>query len=349
MPHTTLKISTSRKVISLIGLLILLTACQPVEPERAVIVRQIVVTATPTITPLPTETATVWLEEVRPTATPLPTPSPGEIKVIVAANKGAAITPVSWHFRNLIASSEDITIFENDGLIEMKYEGYCGDECRFTTRLLLKHVADGELPDFVAHTYTSRDYYDGSRQFQLLEGRVEIDEWDLDGVISGRIVRNDDDYHWPSFEFWHDFSAETLAGRHFAGKLVSTDALRTALQTGSPIEKRSAMLIIRQLRIRSTARMFELVPDLIAAIADTTMFDDDSTGTSLQFIGREAIFTLSALASVRDGTYYANRSPLLDYDFFDGSNASVETIPSPERITEIQANWQALFDVLPDQ
>jgi len=327
-----------------------LAACHRAAPPTAIPTNTIaktviVVTATPSPTPIPptsTVTPTPYLEEVRLTATPLPTLAPEEINVTVVQNEGPEITQHDRSFQHFIETqSQPHQVTQQDEMITFIYAGYCGDECGYKVTLVLRHVGVGQLPEFVAHTYKTSDYYSGQEQYQLAEGLLEIESWDLDGIVSGRVVREDDEHGWPPLAFWHDFSNQSLLSRHLQGEILSAEQLRLTLQGEDSAEKRDALTIISKQRVEQQEEMYLLVPDLIALIGDVTPI-----GSEFFYFGNEVTFTLSALASLNDGTYFAYREPLIDYTYYNEPQDSAETPPPPaqERIQALQANWQAVFD-----
>lgn len=282
---------------------------------------------------------------MRPTATPLPTLSAEEISVDVVAWERRPISPLNRHFRYLLESQNRRPKFMvNDDLVTLDFRGHCGDECSYQTTLKLRHTADGSLPEFVYYTHDTSDYYGGQTQFQMAEGTVEIDQWDLNGVISGRVASPEGKYRVPELVFWYDFAQSTMAGKHVAGRVVLSNELEEALRSGSLDDKLLAMLIIEQNRHRETDKMLALVPDLLDLLPDLTSLD--GTGEDdFMFLGNRATFTLSELLSTQDATYFANREPILAYTFYELDKVSAETpLPSPERIAELQTNWQAFFD-----
>ena len=347
---------TARGLIIWFATIGLLSACNravvsPINASPTMVRTSIVVTATPSQTPIPptvTVTPTPWLEEVKPTVTPLPTLSAEEINVTVVTNEGPPINQHHWNYRNLVEQiSRPVKVSHDNGIVDFSIRGYCGDECGFTADLKLQHIADGQLPKFLSYEYKRNDYYSGTEQFQLAEGFVEIESWDVNGIISGRLTNSAGSNLNHPFYFWHDFAKESLFARYQAGAAVTTDALRSALARGSVIEKLDALFVIEQKRVSQPERMQSLVPDLIAAIADTTPIPHNgSNGSHFYYLGNQATFTLSALASLTDGTYFAYREPLTDFTYYASLSDSVETPlpPSAERVVELQANWQAIFD-----
>jgi len=79
----------------------------------------------------------------------------------------------------------------------------CGDECGESTRVALRHVRDGALPTFVA---AERREQHGPpeprlRAHRIVPERAEIQDWNLEGVVSGRVVGGE------GVVFWYDVSA----------------------------------------------------------------------------------------------------------------------------------------------
>lgn len=82
----------------------------------------------------------------------------------------------------------------------------CGDECNETHRLALKET-ERELPRFKRATFR-RKASDGASPLRVTEqrsletGTVAIQEWNTDGVVSGKVTGD------LEFVFWYDFGTQ---------------------------------------------------------------------------------------------------------------------------------------------
>ena len=90
---------------------------------------------------------------------------------------------------------------ERDGdRVVLSRTGLCGDECSETTELTFRDRG-GALPEFEGAELVRQELlperYDRRR---LRVERVEVQDWDVEGVVSGR-VRGERD-----LVFWYDFS-----------------------------------------------------------------------------------------------------------------------------------------------
>lgn len=89
------------------------------------------------------------------------------------------------------------------GLVILTRSDLCGDECNETTKLTLRHRGDGMLPGFVELERIRETLLPESREVEELEvNRVEVQNWNVDGVVSGR-VRGE-----VRIVFWYAFAGE---------------------------------------------------------------------------------------------------------------------------------------------
>lgn len=65
----------------------------------------------------------------------------------------------------------------------------CGDECSETIQLSLRSRGDGALPAFAGLVRIRRNALPNRRTQETLPvQRVEIQDWDVDGIVSGQII-----------------------------------------------------------------------------------------------------------------------------------------------------------------
>ena len=90
----------------------------------------------------------------------------------------------------------------NDTVTIERYS-WCGDECGEVFQLLLVD-AHLSLPRFVTCTYTANNFFpeDWTITDSLVAGVVEIQDWDPDGIISGRVQGEWSQGDSLSFIFW---------------------------------------------------------------------------------------------------------------------------------------------------
>lgn len=92
----------------------------------------------------------------------------------------------------------------SEDTVSFSITGLCGDECNFIIELKLKEVQSLDLPEFVSLIRTRSDYYSGIETDTLKAGIVKIQDYDLAGVVSGKVFS---EYWEPrGLTFWYDFS-----------------------------------------------------------------------------------------------------------------------------------------------
>lgn len=97
----------------------------------------------------------------------------------------------SWH----AAREGDLVVLTRSEL--------CGDECNETMKLTLRHRGDAVLPGLVELERIRETLLPERREEAELEvHRVEVQDWNLDGVVSGRVKGE------RTIVFWYEFAAE---------------------------------------------------------------------------------------------------------------------------------------------
>lgn len=121
--------------------------------------------------------------------------------------------------------------------VTLERRALCGDECSFVHRLVLADAGAGALPRFVEAAYI-RSESDGGSPFEttekpLGEGQVAIQDWNLDGVVSGMVTGD------VNFVFWFDFAPfADIAGTYAATTYTTpgpTDGLVDVLADGGSL------------------------------------------------------------------------------------------------------------------
>jgi hypothetical protein len=93
--------------------------------------------------------------------------------------------------------------------VTIERSGWCGDECGELYRLVMIDMPP-TLPRFVTCTYTATHIFPDELTItdSLATGRIEIQDWDLDGIISGRVRGECLSGDSLSFIFWVNVAVE---------------------------------------------------------------------------------------------------------------------------------------------
>jgi len=92
--------------------------------------------------------------------------------------------------------------------VAVERRGLCGDECAELHRIVFSN-RNSSLPEFVAYTYTEDHIFPQKMTItdSLIGGTVAIQDWDMNGVVSGQVrgrwLLND----WLPITFWVDLAA----------------------------------------------------------------------------------------------------------------------------------------------
>lgn len=97
--------------------------------------------------------------------------------------------------------------------VVIKRLSWCGDECAEIYRFVLVNDSVLSLPRFESCTYTEIHFFPEASTFtkSLKTGAVEIQDWDLDGVVSGKVSGFGEPYDsfLFRFSFWAGIGADS--------------------------------------------------------------------------------------------------------------------------------------------
>lgn len=141
---------------------------------------------------------------------------PCEDGVCVLAYSGPVLNeedtlPFEWEDGPAIKWSAQVT----GDTVVIKRLGWYGDECFGFYRLVLVNDSVLSLPRFESCTYTEIHFFPGANTFtiSLKTGTVEIQDWNLDGVVSGKVSGFGEPYDsfLFRFSFWAGIGADSKA------------------------------------------------------------------------------------------------------------------------------------------
>lgn len=139
---------------------------------------------------------------------------PCEDGVCVLAYSGPVLNeedtlPFEWEDGPAIKWSAQVT----GDTVVIKRLGWYGDECFGFYRLVLVNDSVLSLPRFESCTYTEIHFFPEASTFtiSLKTGTVEIQDWDLDGVVSGKVSGFGEPYDsfLFRFSFWAEIGAKS--------------------------------------------------------------------------------------------------------------------------------------------
>lgn len=113
--------------------------------------------------------------------------------------------------------------------------------------------------------------------------------------------------------------------------------LRRAIRDGTPEDKERALQLVRELKA------IQLIPEVIAAIADPTSLPRHGD-TGWGFVGHQAASIMGELAMALDRFRIDGEEKRRAYSFFDDSYLGGERLRESGRLEEVRRNWSGWQD-----
>ena len=139
-----------------------------------------------------------------------------EKDVSVVRYEGPAITKADAQTTNSQGTFGWRASVDGETIVLARNGRACGAECGETYRIELRNRDSGQLPAFQSAVLERIEYVYGSdgeptketERRTLDEGIVAIQEWNPNGIVSGKVSGN----LVEDLVFWYDFSADSTSG-----------------------------------------------------------------------------------------------------------------------------------------